>query len=110
MPEEASKKGSQGTIGLHLPWHRLVSHDHLLLLASAVQFTLFAPLAWWAHKHPQPPVELGVTHLFQQKHATWVRSTITALSTITGSAVLMNLLVVPTAAVLWRRRLRLEAI
>src|SRR5947209_5702233 len=110
MPEEGSQKGLQGTVSLYRPWHRLVSHEHLLLLASAIQFVLFVPLAWWAHKHPHPPVELGLTHILQQKRATWLRSTITALSTITGSAILVNVLVVPTAAVLWRRRLRLEAI
>ena len=109
-PEQGSKKGRLWTVGLRIWWHRLVSPDHLLLLASAVQFALFVPLAWWARKHPHPPVELGVTHILQQKHSTWLRSTSTALSTITGSAVLLNVLVVPTAAVLWRRRLRLEAI
>lgn len=83
---------------------------HLLLLASAVQFVLFVPLAVWTRKHPHPSIELAVTHLVQQKHATWLRSMSTALSTITGSTVLMNLLVVPTAAILWGRRLRLEAI
>jgi len=108
-PEEGSKKRLPEMVCLHLQRHRLVSHEHLLLLASAVQFALFVPLAWWARKHPHSPLELGVTHLVQQKHATWLRSTITALSTITGSAVLLNLLVVPMAAVLWRRRQRLEA-
>jgi len=83
MSEEASKQGLPETMG-----------RHLLLLASAAQFALFVPLAWWARKHPHPPVELGVTHLVQQKHATWLRSTITAFSTITGSAVLLNLLVI----------------
>lgn len=109
-PEQGGKKGLLWAVGPRTWWHCLVSHDHLLLLASAVQFALLVPLAWWARKHPHPLVELGVTHLVQQKHATWLRSTITALSTMTGSAVFLNLLIVPTAAVLWRRRLRLEAI
>ena len=97
--EEVSKQKLPETMG-----------RHFLLLASAAQFALFVPLAWWARKHPHPLVELEVTHLVQQKHATWLRSTITALSTLTGSAVLLNILVVPAAAILWRRRLRLEAI
>ena len=97
-PQEGSKKGSQRTVG------------HLLLMASAVQFTLFAPLAWWAHKHPHPPVEVGITHVVQKKQPRPLQVAAHVLSTIAGSAVLMNILVVPTALLLWKRHLRLEAV
>ena len=98
IPEEANKQGPPEKMG-----------HHLLLLASAAQFALLVPLAWWARKHPHPPIELGVTHLVQQKHATWLRSTITVFSTLTGSSVLLNLLAIPASALLWGKRLRLEA-
>jgi membrane-associated phospholipid phosphatase len=109
-PQEGSKKGPQGTVGLHFPWHRSVPRDDLLLMASAGQFALFAPLAWWAHKHPQPPVEVGIIHVVQKKQSRSLQAAARVLSTIAGSAVLMNILVVPTALLLWKRHLRLEAV
>ena len=87
-----------------------MKRDQLLLVTSAVQFALLAPLAWWAHKHPQPPVEVGITHIFQKKRSAFLHYAIRILSTIAGSAILLNVLVVPVAAVLWKRNLRLEAI
>ena len=86
-----------------------MKRDRLLLLLSTVQFALFAPLAWWAHKHPQPPVEVGMTHLFQKKHSAFLHDATLVVSTLSGSAVLLNILAVPTALVLWKRHLRLEA-
>ncbi len=93
-------------------WERkgkIVKRDQLLLLTSTVNFALFVPLAWWAHKHPQPPVEVGMTHLFQKKHSAFLHYATIVVSTLSGSAVLLNILVVPTALVLWKRNLRLEA-
>ena len=87
-----------------------MKRDQLLLIMSAVQFALLAPLAWWAHKHPQPPVEVGITHIFQKKRSAFLNYAIRILSTITGSAILLNVLVVPAAVALWKRHLRLEAI
>ena len=87
-----------------------MKRDQLLLLLSSVQFALFAPVAWWAHKHPQPPVEVGITHLLQKKQPAFLYSATLILSTLAGSAALLNILVVPTALVLWKRHLRLEAI
>ena len=86
-----------------------MKRDQLLLLLSSVQFALFAPLAWWAHKHPQPPAEVGITHLFQKKQPAFLYDASLVVSTLSGSAVFLNILVVPTALVLWKRHLRLEA-
>ena len=87
-----------------------MKRDQLLLITSMVQFALLAPLAWWAHKHPQPPVEVGITDIFQKKRSAFLHYAIRILSTITGSAILLNVLVVPAAVALWKRHLRLEAI
>jgi len=86
-----------------------VKRDQLLLLTSTVNFALFAPLLWWGHKHPQPPIEVGITHIWQKKQSAFLHAATIVLSTISGSAVLLNILVVPTALVLWKRHLRLEA-
>lgn len=86
-----------------------MKRDHLLLLLSSVQFALFAPLAWWALKHPQPPAEIGVTHLLQKKRPAFLHYATLVISTLAGSAVLLNILVVPTALLLWKKHLRIEA-
>jgi len=50
-----------------------------------------------------------MTHLFQKKHSAFLHYATIVVSTLSGSAVLLNILVVPTALVLWKRNLRLEA-
>lgn len=88
-----------------------VKRGPVLIIISAFQFMLFVPLTWWAHKHPHPLVEVSLTHVLQQKRGAGWRKAITVLSTIAGSAVLLNLVGAPLAAVLlWKRQLRLEAI
>jgi membrane-associated phospholipid phosphatase len=84
--------------------------DRILLMSSALQFTLFVPLAWWGHKHRQPLVEVAVTRLVQKKQPSFMRSVVLVVNTLTGSAVFLNLLAFPVAAVLWKMRLRLEAV
>ena len=91
-------------------WFLFLKRDQLLLVLSTVQFVLFVPLAWWAHKHPRPPVELAMTHVLQKKRSPFLQLVIRIVSTLTGSSASLNVLVVPTALVLWARRLRLEAI
>ena len=87
-----------------------MKRDRILLITSALQFALFIPLAWWAHKHKQPPVEISLSRLVQRKQRSPVRSVVLVVNTLTGSSVLLNLLVAPVAAILWTSRLRLEAI
>lgn len=77
---------------------------------SLFQFALFVPVAWWAHKHPHPPLELAVTHAFQRKRSTFLHKAVQSLSTITGSAPLLNILVIPIALLLWKKHWRLEAV
>ena len=93
----------------HIFWFRSLKRDRVMLALSTIQLALFAPIAWWAHKHPQPPVELAIIDVVQKKRPPFLQFVIRTLSTLAGSAALLNVLVVPTAIVLWRRRLRLEA-
>jgi membrane-associated phospholipid phosphatase len=87
-----------------------MKRDHFLLTSSIVQFALFIPLAWWARKQRVPLSDVAITHLLQKKQSSFPRAVVKVLNTLTGSAVFMNVLVVPVTAVLWRMRLRLEAI
>jgi undecaprenyl-diphosphatase len=84
--------------------------NRYLVAFSFLQFALFVPVAWWARKHPQPPLELAITHTLQRKHSGLLHATIWVLSTLTGSATLLNVVVVPTAVLLWKQNWRLEAI
>ena len=88
----------------------MMKRDQLLLTGSLVQFALLIPLGQWARKHPQPPVEIAISRLVQHKQRSLVRSFVLVLNTLTGSAVFLNILAVPVAALLWKMRLRLEAL
>jgi membrane-associated phospholipid phosphatase len=83
--------------------------NRFLFALSGVQLALFVPLAWWAHRHPHPSVELTMTHRLQEKRSPFWRMAIRAFSTLAGEAMLLNVLVIPTAIIFWKRRLRLEA-
>ncbi len=87
-----------------------MKRDQFLLTSSIVQFALFLPLAWWASKYQVPPADVAITHLLQRKQSSCSRVGVKVLNTLTGSAVFMNVLVVPIAALLWRMHLRIEAI
>ncbi len=84
--------------------------DWFLLASSLVQFVLLIPLARWVRKHPQSLTEIAISRLVQQKQRSFVRSFVRVFNTLTGSAVSLNILAVPAAALLWKRRLRLEAL
>jgi undecaprenyl-diphosphatase len=85
--------------------------NRFLIAASLFQFALFIPVALWARKHPQPPLEVAVTNALQRKRSGLLHGAMWVFSTITGSATLLNVLDAPLAAVvLWKRGLRLEAL
>src|SRR5438270_1635837 len=86
-----------------------MKRNQVLLTSSIVQFALFLPLAWWARKQRVALSDVVMTHLLQKKQSAVPRTVVKVLNTLTGSAVFMNVLVIPIAAVLWRMRLRVEA-
>lgn len=81
-----------------------------LLIASAFQFALLIPLARWAHRHQHPPIDIGMTHLIQKKSPSLARHLVKGLNFVFSSGALLNVLVIPLAALLWSTRLRLEAL
>lgn len=87
-----------------------MKRDRLLLAGSLAQFALLIPVTRWARKHPQPPVEIVLSRLVQRKQRSFMRSFVLVLNTLTGSAAFLNILAVPVAALLWKRRMRLEAL
>src|SRR5437764_11108764 len=94
-PQAASKQGRRGIAKLHLPSYRSWKLDQLLLITSAIQFALLVPLVWWVRKHPQPLVEVAFTRILQRKQPSLMQRVVVMFNTITGSAVFLNVLVVP---------------
>ncbi len=88
-----------------------MKRDHILPLSALAQLALFVPVVWWARRHRQQPAgEVAFTQLMQKKQTSFVRRFIQAVDSLTCSAALLNILVVPLAGILWKMRLRLEAL
>jgi membrane-associated phospholipid phosphatase len=80
-----------------------------LLQVFALQLTLFGLLAWFVHIHPILPLDVAITHAFQQNQAPWLHITMLAIS-YPGSSPLLPLLVILTTVVFWAIGARLEAV
>jgi membrane-associated phospholipid phosphatase len=79
------------------------------LQVLALQLTLFGLLAWFVHFHPILPLDVAITHSFQQNQAPWLRIAMLAIS-YPGSSPLLPVLVILTAIVFWTIGVRLEAV
>lgn len=84
--------------------------DRILLISSLIQFGLFIPVARWARKHRQPLAEVIISRLAQRKQPSLVRKAVMGLDIALGSSTVLNVLVVPIAIALWKKRLRLESL
>jgi membrane-associated phospholipid phosphatase len=80
-----------------------------LLQVLALQLTLFGLLAWYVHIHPILPLDVAITHAFQQNQAPWLSIVMLAIS-YPGSSALLPVLVILTTVVFWTRGVRLEAV
>lgn len=87
----------------------MMKRNRLLLCASTIQMLLFVILARWVHTHPVNRFDITMTRGIQKRH----NPVFTALSQccmLLCSWQFVNLLAFPLALVLWRCRLRLEAV
>jgi membrane-associated phospholipid phosphatase len=80
-----------------------------LLQVFALQLTLFGLLSWYVHIHPILPLDVAITHAFQQNQAPWLRIAVLAIS-YPGSSPLLPVLVLLTTVVFWAIGVRLEAV
>jgi membrane-associated phospholipid phosphatase len=88
----------------------IMKGKHLLTACSLLQFVLFIPIAWWAHKHPQPLLELAVTRKVQQERPGFLQKAVWLFSTLVGAGPSISVLAAGTTLWLWQRQRRLEAI
>lgn len=86
-----------------------MKRDRLLLASALAQFALLVPLIGWARRHKQSLREALITRFMQKRQTSSKRAVVKVLNTLTGSAVFMNILVIPAFALLWKMRLRSEA-
>ncbi len=82
----------------------------VLLISSLFQLASLIPLARLAGKHREPLREITLTRILQRKQTSRKRSLVAVFNTLTGSSLLLNILVVPVSAILWAMRLRREAL
>jgi len=92
------------------PWYQSVRWGRVLLAVYAILLALFALLAWWVYYHPVLPIDVTITHDFQENRAPWLSSIMIAVSYI-GNVQALSIGLVALAAILfWIVDLRLEAI
>ncbi len=103
---EGAKQEVQAT---RKPWYYVSRTARLLLVAYAIQLTLFGLLAWWVHYHPILPVDVAITREFQENPAPWLKIAMIAVS-YPGSTFILPALILLTALIFWLIGLRLEAV
>lgn len=101
--------GEQTTGSAPPPQWRLRKAAGCFLQVLALQITLFALLAFFVHVHPILPLDLAITHWFQQDQAAWLRIMMLAIS-YPGSSLLLPVLVLLTVGAFWALGDRLEAV
>lgn len=84
--------------------------SRLFLLSAILQFVLLIPVSRWARTHRESLKEILLTRTFQRKETSRKYSLVEALNTLTGSSVFLNILVAPIGALLWKMRMRKEAL
>src|SRR5947209_17607592 len=93
------------------PWYSVSSRRaRIFVVIYLVAFVLFALLAWFVHVHPVIPVDVTITREFQENKSPWIMITMLAVSAFGSIPLLMPSVVVMTALIFWRLRLRLEAL
>ena len=80
-----------------------------LLLGDGLQLLLFGLLAVSIHMYSLLPIDVVITHSFQQNQASWLRITMLVIS-YPGSSFLLPTLVLLTVVIFWSRGDRLEAV
>jgi len=79
------------------------------LQVLALQLLLFGLLAWFVHIHPILPLDVAITHSFQQNQAPWLRIAMLAIS-YPGNSLLLPVLILLAAGAFWALGDRLEAV
>lgn len=93
-----------------VPWYRSKKRATILLIAYAIQLSLFAILAWWVHINPVLPIDVRITKEFQENQNPLLHGLMVFVSSFGNFAWLFTGLVVLAVVLLWVINLRLEAV
>ena len=108
--QEVLEGAQQEVQAAKAPWYLTLKRGRLLLVLYALQLALFGILAWWVHAHPVLPIDVAITHEFQENQAPWLKYIMIAVS-YPGYVPFISIgLVVLAGVILWLVRLRLEAV
>ncbi|HLZ80677.1 MAG TPA: phosphatase PAP2 family protein [Ktedonobacteraceae bacterium] len=93
------------------PWYSVSSRRaRIFVVIYLVEFVLFALLAWFVHVHPVVPVDVTITREFQENRSPWLSISMIIVSAFGSIPLLMPAVILITALIFWRFRLRLEAL
>lgn len=93
-----------------IPWYRSRKRATLLLIAYAIQLSLFGILAWWVHFNPVLNIDVLITKEFQENQNPILHGTMAFVSFFGNIGLLFSGLVLLAVLFFWFVRLRLEAV
>ncbi len=93
------------------PWYRVSSRRaRIFVVIYLAAFILFTLLAWFVHVHPVILVDVTITREFQESKSPWLIISMVLVSAFGSIPLLMPTIILITALIFWRLRLRLEAL
>jgi len=107
---DAVKEVQQRVQVARRPWYSVLRQARFLLAVYLVILALFGSLAFLVYVHPLLPVDILITHEFQEKSMPWLRFLMVAVSYPGNAIWLSGLLIVLAALAFWFLHLRLEAV
>ncbi len=108
--QQAVKGAEQEVERSSVPWYHASRRAYLLIGIYAVLTIVFGLLAWFVHVHPIIPIDVTITHEFQENHAVWLRDLMFDTSWLGFMPILFAAIVLLTGIIFWLVNLRLEAI
>ncbi len=108
--QHAVEQAQQEVTRSRNPWYVVSKRGRIFVLIYIIEFALFTLLAWFVHFHPILPVDVAITREFQENQASWLKTTMIAVSYLGNAQFVFAGLVLLTAAAFWVVRLRLEAL
>lgn len=92
------------------PWYSLLRQAHVLLGLYLLMLALFTALAALVFVHPLLPIDVVITHEFQENRSPWLRTLMIAVSYLGNTFWLFTGLIALTVLALWLLRFHLEAV
>ena len=99
--QEVVGKAEQEVARTRLPWYRASKRAYILIGIDVIVLALFAVLAWFVHVHPVLPIDVAITHEFQENQNPWLSGLMFAVSWLGFQFILFTAIIVVTAIIFW---------